>query len=81
MGLSGAAYEWGAKRDPSLKSVTRPRMMKLGKVVAYLKTIQKFINLVKHPLSFVDIIIFHQKSATFVISRNTYIDCILIVNL
>ena len=36
MGLFGAAHGWGgpgAKRPPSLKSVTYPTMMKLGTVI------------------------------------------------
>ena len=47
MGIFRAAHGWvegGANRPPtpsSLKSVTHPTMMKLGKVIPYLKKIQK----------------------------------------
>ena len=36
-----------------------------------------YINCVTHPLSSADIAFFHGKSATYVISRKTDIDCIL----
>ena len=58
-----------------------PTVMKLGTVIPYLKEIQKSYNHLTHPLSSADISIFHQKSAFFIISRNTNIDCILIHNL
>ena len=45
---------------------TYPTIMKLGTIVPYLKKIQKHINHVTHPLASA---FFHQKSATFVISR------------
>ena len=44
MGIFGAAHGWGGggKRTPSLKSVnTYPTMMKLGRVIPYLKKTQK----------------------------------------
>ena len=54
--------------------------MKLVRVISYLKKDQIYMNHVTHILSSTDISIFHQKLATFVISRNTDIDCILIYN-
>ena len=41
MGFFGAAHGWGAKRSPTLKSVTHPATMKLGIIIPYLKKIQK----------------------------------------
>ena len=41
---------------------------------------KKYINHVTHPLVSAVIRIFHRKFATFIISRNTDIDCILIHN-
>ena len=54
--------------------------MKLGKVIPYLKKIQKVYNHVTHHLSFTDISIFHWKSATFVISRNKDIALLYIIS-
>ena len=72
----------GAKRSPTdpNNSHTYPIIMKLGTVIFYLKKIQKCRNYVIHTLNSADICIFHQKSATFVISRNKDINCILIHN-
>ena len=56
---------------------TYPTIMKHGTLMSYLKKIQKFINHMTHTLSSADIIIFYQKSATFVILKNTGKDCIL----
>ena len=42
--------------------------------------LKKSMNHMTLPLSSADISIFHQKSANFAISRNRYIDCILIHN-
>ena len=80
MGIFGAAHGWGgAKRPPSLKSVTHPAMMKLGTVIPYLNKIQKNMNHVMHPLSSLLTSTFIRwKSANFVISRNADIDCILV---
>ena len=41
---------------------------------------KKYMNHVTHPLISADINIFHQRSAAFVVSRNTDINCILIHN-
>ena len=71
----------GQKSAPYVKIYQAyPTMMKLGTVVPYLKKIEKCMNSVKHPLSSADISIFYWKSENFTISRNTYIDCILIHN-
>ena len=42
--------------------------------------VKKYMDHVTHPLNSADISIFHRKSANFVISRNTDIDCILLHN-
>ena len=42
--------------------------------------LKKYINYVTHPMGFTDIIIVHQKSATFIISKNVDTVCILIDN-
>ena len=66
--IFGTAQRWVAKRIPLPKIYqTHPRMMKLGTVVSY------FNLLLTSPF-------FYRKSATFVISRNTDIDCILVYN-
>ena len=81
MSLFWVAHRWGSKKAlPFLKSVTlmNPALMKLGTVTPYLKKIQKYINHVTHCLSSADISIFHQNLATFVKSRNTDTDCMLI---
>ena len=87
MGIFGAAHGLGEnifhlpKRPPLPKICdTYPTMMKTGTVIPYLEKIQKYINHVRHPLSSADISIFNQKSANFVISRNTDTDCISMHN-
>ena len=53
MGIFGAAHGWGgAKRPPSLKSVTHPAMMKLGTVIPYLNKIQKIYESCNAPPEF-----------------------------
>ena len=60
-----------------LKSVTHPTVMKLGTVIPNpSKKDPKKINHMTHILTSAGISIFHQKLATFVMSRNTDIDCI-----
>ena len=80
IGLFGSACRYGEAHFPKICQ-TCHTIMKLGKVIPYLKKIQKVYNHVTHHLSFTDISIFHWKSATFVILRNTDIDCIVIYNL
>ena len=66
---------------PSKICHTYPTMMKLGTVIPYLKKIQKIYEWCYTPPEFCwHQHFFHQKSANFVISRNTDIDCILISN-
>ena len=57
-----------------------PTMVKLGTVTPNLKKILKIYKYMTHPLSSAGISIFYQKSGTFVVSRNTIIDCIIIHN-
>ena len=73
MGIFGAAHGCGGgQKGPFPKiSHTYPAMMKLGTVIPYLKKIQKYMNHVTQPLKYAD-----RKSANFLISRNTDIDCI-----
>ena len=52
------------KRLPSLKSITH----------TYIDDQKKNTNHATHPLSSGDISTYQQKSANFIISRNTYID-------
>ena len=81
MGLFGAAHGWGAKNPASLKIChTYPAIMKLGTVIPCLKKIQKiYKSRDTHP-EFFRSAFFRRKSANFVISRSTDIDCILIHN-
>ena len=59
MGLFGAPHWCRGRKVPLPKTChTYPTMMKLGRVVPYLKRIQKTINYVRHILSFADISIF-----------------------
>ena len=79
MGIFRNTHGCGGGELPFLKIChTFPTMMKLGSVVPYLKKIQKNMNHVTHTLTSADISIFYRKSAHFVISRNTDIDCILV---
>ena len=55
----------GAKSTPSLKSITHPTMMKLGTVIAYLKTTQKIYESRDTPLSSADISIFLSEISKF----------------
>ena len=84
MGLFGAAHGWGGggvKMFPFSKIChTYPTVMKLDTAIPCLKKIEIYINHVTHPLRSADISIFHRKSAIFVISGNTGIDCILMHN-
>ena len=79
----GCSQMWAGVKTPPLPKIchTYPTIMKLGTVMRYLKKIQKHINHATHPLSSADISISHRKSAIFIISRNTDIDCILVHNL
>ena len=69
----------GGKKTP-LPNIchTYPTIIKLGTVKPYLKTIQKDINHVTHPLFFLTSAFSHWKLATFF--TDTDIDCILIHN-
>ena len=73
----------GRKRSLPKTWHTYPTIMKLGTLIPYLpylKKIQKSIYHMAHPLSSVYIVIFYQKSATFVILENADKDCILMHN-
>ena len=80
MGLFGAAH--GTKRPPFPKLChIHPTMMLLGTVISYPKKIQKTYKSCETPFEFRRYQhFFYRKSATFVVSRNTDIDCILIHN-
>ena len=63
----GCSWIGGSIKTPLIKIChTYPKMMKLGTVIAYQKKIQKIYK--------------PHDTATFVISGNTDIDCILIHN-
>ena len=84
MGIFGAAHRkgGGAKRPP-LPNIchTYPTMIKLGTVIPYLKEIQKLYESRDTTPDFCwHQHFFHWKSANFVISRKTDIDCILVHN-
>ena len=82
MDLFRAAHGLGCKNDHLHKIChTYPTMMKLSTVTPYLTKIQNIYKHVTHLLSFADISMFSPKiTRTFVISRNTDIDCISIYN-
>ena len=66
---------------PSLKSVTYIlQWWNLAQLYLTERRSKKYINHMAHPLSSADISIFHRKSAIFIISRNTNVDCILMYN-
>ena len=75
------AHRWGVAKKAPLPKIchTYPTMMKLGTVIPYLKKIQKIYESCDTPLDFC----WHQhhrQSANFAISRNTDIDCVLIIS-
>ena len=71
----------GAKRPPSLKSVTHTHNDETWHSYTLPKEDQKkYMNHVTHPLSSAHFSIFHRKSANFAISRNRDINCILVHN-
>ena len=75
----GCSLMVGVKKAPIAKIChTYPTMMKLGKVIPYLKKIKKYMIHVTQPLISA---FFHRKSANFVISNNKDTDCILLCNL
>ena len=81
MDLFGASHGWGGKKITLFKIChTYPKMMKLGTVIHYLKKIKKTYKLRDTPWILLTSKCFHWKSATFFISRNIDIDCILIHN-
>ena len=51
-------------------------MMKLAKVMSYLKKIKKELNYVSNPLS--SAAFFHREPSNFAISKSTDIDCALV---
>ena len=68
----------GGKKIPLSKiSQMYPIKMKFGKVMAYLKKIQKIYKSRDIPPEFC---FFHRNSGTLVLSRNTDIDCIIMHN-
>ena len=73
--------EWRAKRPPSLKSVTHIlQWWNLAELYLSQRQSKKYINHMTHPWVLLTSAFFHQKSANFVISRNTDTDYILIHN-
>ena len=81
MGIFGAAHGWeGGKRPPTLKSVTHIYNEETWHSCTYLKEIKKYMKHVTYPRLLLSSAFFHRKSANFIISRNTDIDCNLIHN-
>ena len=70
----------GAKRSPSLKSVTHILKWWNLAVIPYLKKIQKIYESRDTPWVLLTSAFFQRKSANFVTSRNTDIYCILVHN-
>ena len=68
----------GVPENPLLPKICHmyPTMMKLGTVIPYLTTIRK-THKSHEPRVLLTSAFFHQKSTTFVMSKNTFIDCIL----
>ena len=62
MAIFGAAHGWrgGVVKRPPFPKIchTYPTMMKLGKIIPYLKKIKKYMNHVTHLLTYADISIF-----------------------
>ena len=83
MGIFGAAYGWGGQKGtPPLTKIchTYPTMMKLGSY-SLPKEDPKNISITRHtPWVLLTSAFSHWKSANFVISRNTDIDCISMHN-
>ena len=76
MGLFGAAHGSADQKGPLSKIChTYPTLIKLRKADP-----KKYTYHMTHPLSSADISIFYRKSAIFVVSGNTGIDCILMYN-
>ena len=64
--FSGLLTDGGAKRPPLPKICqTYPTMMKLGKVILYLKRPKNYMNHVMHPLSSADSSIFSSEISKF----------------
>ena len=74
--LFGAVHQRGIPKIGH----TYPMMMNFVQLYHTQRRTKKHMNHVTHPSSSADISIFHQESANFTISRNTYGDCILIYN-
>ena len=84
MDIFETAHGWGGrgggKKAPFLKIChTYPTTMKLCSCTLP-KEDQKIYESYSTPLTSADITIFHRKSANFVISKNTGVDCILVHN-
>ena len=82
MDFFGAAHGWGGgKRPPCLKSFTHIlQWWNLARLYLTQIRSEKYTNHVTHSLRSADISIFYRISADLAISRNIYIDCILIHN-
>ena len=82
MDVVGAPHRWAQGEKVSLPKIchTYPEVMKLGTVIPCLDKIKKIYEYVTHTLISAGISIFQWKSAKFAISRNTDIDCTLILN-
>ena len=80
MGFFWVAHGWGGEKRPPLPKIghTYSTTIKLETFIPYLKKIQKIYESGDTPLEFC-YPISYWKSGNFAISRNTDIDCILMV--
>ena len=65
MDLFGVAHGWGAKRPSPKICHTYPTMMKLGRIIPYLRKNKMYINHMTYSLSSADISIFWPKISKF----------------
>ena len=83
LGLFGSTHGPGCKNAPCSLTIichTYRTMINIARLYLTEQRFKIYRNHVRHPLNFADISIFHQKSITIAISRNTDKDCILIHN-
>ena len=83
MDIFEAAHGWGGAKKVPLPKIfhTYPTMMKLGKVIPYLKKIKKIYESRDTPPEFCCHLVFSPKiSKFFFILRNTDVNCILVDN-
>ena len=81
MGIFGAAHGWEGQKDPFPKIChTYPTMMKLGRVILYLKKIQKIFQSLDIPPEFCWHQNFFTREKQILLYQEIDVDCILIHN-